>query len=52
VRRCACAVGRRGCDHADAVADLDAPAVSALFADAARIFEADPDNPVRYRQVG
>ncbi len=32
--------------------DLKVPAVSALFAEVARIFKADPENPVRYRQGG
>ena len=30
--------------------ELNAPAVSALFSEAANIFEADPQNPVRYMQ--
>lgn len=30
--------------------DLRVPAVTRLFAEAARIFAADPDNPVRYMQ--
>lgn len=31
-------------------ADLNAPAVASLFAEAAAIFEADKENPVRYMQ--
>jgi hypothetical protein len=30
--------------------DLKAPAVSSLFAEVGRIFKADPENPVRYRE--
>ncbi|MBR0870233.1 hypothetical protein JQ633_07690 [Bradyrhizobium tropiciagri] len=33
-----------------AFADLNAPAVAALFAEAADIFKADKENPVRYMQ--
>ncbi len=32
--------------------DLDAAAVSSLFAEAAQIFETDPENPARYMQGG
>jgi hypothetical protein len=32
--------------------DLNAGALSSLFAEVARIFQADPDNPVRYMQSG
>ncbi|WJR80007.1 hypothetical protein [Bradyrhizobium sp. NP1] len=32
--------------------DLKVPALSALFAEAAAIFRADPQNPVRYREGG
>jgi hypothetical protein len=32
--------------------DLDIKALSSLFAEAANIFNADPDNPVRYREGG
>jgi hypothetical protein len=32
--------------------DVNAPSVSALLAEAAGIFEADPENPVRYMQGG
>jgi hypothetical protein len=32
--------------------DLTAASVSALFSEAARIFEADPNNPVRYMRGG
>src|SRR3954452_21147534 len=32
--------------------ELNAASVSALFAETARIFEADPNNPVRYMQGG
>lgn len=33
-----------------AFADLDAQVFTALVAEAGRVFESDPDNPVRYRQ--
>jgi hypothetical protein len=34
----------------EAFDDLDAKALSSLFAEIGRIFEEDPDNPVRHRQ--
>ena len=34
----------------EAFVDLKAPVVAALFAEAADIFKADPENPVRYMQ--
>jgi hypothetical protein len=35
----------------EAFDDLDAKALSSLFAEIGRIFKEDPDNPVRYRQA-